>query len=504
MLTAETKSKIDKLWNTFHSGGISNPISAIEQITYLLFIKRLDEIQTTKERKANVTGRPMEEPIFSPEQRELRWSVFKDYEPQQVFELLRDKVFPFIKSISKEEDSVFARYMEGANFIIPTPRLLSQAVDLLSEIEMKDRDTKGDMYEYLLSEMATAGKNGQFRTPRHIIELMVRMARPTPADRICDPSFGTAGFLVYASEYIRQHFADKLLEPDFKEHFNHRMFNGVEFDNTMIRIGAMNLLLHGIENPSLTDKNALGEAVANLENAYTLILANPPFKGSLDYDDVDDRLLRTVKTTKTELLFLALMLRLLEPGGRCAVIVPDGVLFGSSNAHQGIRKEMVDGHQLEAVISMPSGVFKPYAGVSTAILFFTKTNAGGTKNVWFYDMQADGFSLDDKRTPITETDLPDILQRWENLPAETDRQRTDRSFLVPVEEIRENAYDLSINRYKEIEYEEVVYDTPAEIINGKTKEDGTEEKGIRQLMEENRNALGRIEEMIGNENIVEA
>ena len=465
MLTPELKSKVDRLWDAFWSGGVANPTNVIEQITYLLFIRRLDEIHTAQERKARETGQPIEKPIFTDEQHELRWSVFKDIgDPEQLFALVRDRVFPFIKALGGSDESVFARYMRGANFIIPTPRLLTQAVDLLSEIKMDRRDTKGDLYEYLLSEMATAGKNGQFRTPRHIIELMVRMGRPTPQDTICDPSFGTAGFLVYASEYLREHYEKEFHDAAFRQHFNTRMFHGVEFDNTMIRIGAMNLLLHGIENPNLLDKNALSESVGHLENAYSLVLANPPFKGSLDDDDVDDQLLRVVKTKKTELLFLALMLRMLEPGGRCAVIVPDRVLFGSSKAHRRIREEIIAGHKLDAVISMPSGVFKPYAGVSTAILFFTKTNSGGTDTVWFYDMQADGFSLDDKRQPVEANDLPDILTRWENRADEADRPRTAASFLVPIAEIKANEWDLSINRYKEIEYEEVQYDPPAQIM----------------------------------------
>ena len=486
MLTPELKSKVDKLWDAFWSGGVANPTNVIEQITYLLFIKRLDELQTTQERKAHATGQPITNPIFTDEQRELRWSVFKDLgDPEAMFERVRDRVFPFIKALGRDDDSVFARYMRGANFIIPTPRLLAQAVDLLSEIKMDRRDTKGDLYEYLLSEMATAGKNGQFRTPRHIIELMVQMRRPTPQDTLCDPSFGTAGFLVYASEYLREHYETEFHDASFREHFNRRMFNGIEFDNTMIRIGAMNLLLHGIENPTLIDKNALSEGVSHLENTYSLVLANPPFKGSLDADDVDDQLLRVVKTKKTELLFLALMLRMLEPGGRCAVIVPDGVLFGSSKAHRRIREEIIAGHQLEAVISMPSGVFKPYAGVSTALLLFTKTNSGGTDTVWFYDMQADGFSLDDKRTPTEANDLPDILARWADREAEAGRKRTDASFLVPVGEIEANDWDLSINRYKEIEYEEVQYDPPTQIIaeiERLTQENQEELRSLRQLL----------------------
>lgn len=494
MITGELKTKVDKLWDAFWSGGVANPVNVIEQITYLLFIKRLDEVQTSKELKANVTKKLIEKPIFTEAQRELRWSVFKDMEAGEMFELVRDKVFPFMKAIGADDESVFARHMKGANFIIPTPRLLSQAVDLLSEIKMDNRDTKGDLYEYLLSEMTTAGKNGQFRTPRHIIEMMVRMTKPTPEDKVCDPAFGTAGFLVMVSEYMREKYEKKFHESEFMVHFNNHMYNGMEFDGTMIRIGAMNLLLHGIENPNLIDKNALSESVSNIENEYSLILANPPFKGSLDSDDVDDRILKMVDTKKTELLFLAQMLRMLDPGGRCAVIVPDGVMFGSSKAHKRIREEIIDKHKLDAVVSMPSGVFKPYAGVSTAILFFTKTNSGGTDKVWFYDMQADGLTLDDKRTPISDAvkegklggDIPDILTRYENLEGENERKRTDQSFFVPYEELKKNDWDLSINRYKEIEYEEVVYDAPKSII-----------AEIRELQEENQKDLDALEELLG-------
>jgi type I restriction enzyme M protein len=354
--------------------------------------------------------------------------------------------------------------MKGATFMIPTPRLLAQVVEMISNIDMSDRDTKGDVYEYLLSKIASAGQNGQFRTPRHIIRMMVDMVEPTLEDVICDPSCGTAGFLTGSGEYIREHFEKELYTDSVKKHFQEKMFMGMEFDPTMIRIGGMNLMLHGIENPQLIDVDALSEANSSFTEKATLVLANPPFKGSLDREAVDGKILAVVDSKKTELLFLALILKGLKLGGRCAVIVPDGVLFGSSNAHQQIRKELIDRQKLQAVISMPSGVFKPYAGVSTAVLVFTKTNSGGTDKVWFYDMQADGLSLDDKRQTIEANDIPDIVNRYHNLKAESQRSRTDKSFMVPVKEIQDNKYDLSINRYKEVVYEEKTYEKPLVII----------------------------------------
>jgi type I restriction enzyme M protein len=337
-------------------------------------------------------------------------------------------------------------------------------VDMLSEINMDDRDTKGDVYEYLLSKIASAGQNGQFRTPRHIIKMMVEMVKPGPEDIVCDPSAGSAGFLVYAGEYIREHHADALLKPAVQEHFQKKLFLGMEFDPTMIRIGAMNLMLHGIDQPNLVMVDALSESNQDFTEKATIVLANPPFKGSLDKEAVDPKLLNIVDSKKTELLFLGLILKGLKLGGRAAVIVPDGVLFGTNKAHQVIRKEIIDGQKLEAVISMPSGVFKPYAGVSTGILIFTKTASGGTDKVWFYDMKADGYSLDDKRNPTAENDIQDILHRWNNLGAEDTRSRTDQSFFVPVSDIRNNNYDLSINRYKEVVYEEKQYEKPEVII----------------------------------------
>lgn len=414
-------------------------------------------------------GTPIEKPLFTAEQSDLRWNRFKDKDPETMFDLFtksqgdRPTVFEHMKELNGQAGA-FSRYMKGATFMIPSPRLLDQVVQMIDKIKMEDRDTKGDLYEYLLSKIASAGRNGQFRTPRHIIRMMVDMVEPKKDDTICDPACGTAGFLVSSGEYLRDTHGDWFHEKAFREHFNGEMFTGIEFDSTMLRISAMNLQLHGMENPHLIGKDSLSESNASLREQYSLILANPPFKGSLDYDHVESSILKTVKTKKTELLFLGLILRMLKIGGRCAVIIPDGVLFGSSKAHKQIRKEIVETNKLDAVISMPSGVFKPYAGVSTAVLLFTKTTSGGTDTVWFYDMQADGYSLDDKRTKVKEDDIGDIVSRFRNREREGDRKRTEQSFLVPFAEIEANDWDLSINRYKEIVYEEVEYASPAEII----------------------------------------
>lgn len=465
MITGELKSQIDKVWEAFWTGGISNPLSVIEQMTYLLFIRRLDELQTAKEQKSNLLKKPIEEPIYSKDDQELRWSRFKNMDPEVMHKLFtkQDGVFDFLKQVGSKSTS-FSKFMKGATFMIPTPRLLAQVVDMISHIPMQDRDTKGDVYEYLLGKIASAGQNGQFRTPRHIIRMMVDMVQPTLDDVICDPSAGSCGFLVSASEYLREHHEKALYNNEAQNHFQNNMFLGMEFDPTMIRIGAMNMILHGIENPQLLDVDALSEANTNFDERASLVLANPPFKGSLDREAVDGKILAVVDSKKTELLFLALILKGLKLGGRAAVIIPDGVLFGSSKAHQQIRKEIIDNQRLQAIISMPSGVFKPYAGVSTAVMIFTKTNSGGTDKVWFYDMQADGFSLDDKRNPVEANDIPDILQRFHNLKKETKRKRIGKSFMVSVKEIRNNKYDLSINRYKEVVYEEKVYEKPQVII----------------------------------------
>ena len=480
MITGELKSKIDTIWNAFWAGGIANPLEVIEQITYLLFIRGLDDVHTREENKANRLKKPMERQVF-PEGKdgigedgglayeEMRWSRFKNKAPAEMFTIIAEHVFPFIRTMSGA-DTAHSAHMAGARFTIPTPGLLAKVVDLLADIPMEDRDTKGDLYEYMLGKIASAGQNGQFRTPRHIIRLMVDMMAPRPTDTICDPACGTAGFLVTASEYLNEHYQNEIYaSPEAAWRFNHETFHGFDFDSTMLRVGSMNMLLHGVENPAIENRDSLSEGHAGVEGQFSLILANPPFAGSLDYESTARDLLEVVKTKKTELLFLALFLRLLKPGGRAAVIVPDGVLFGSSKAHKTLRRALVEEHKLDGIISMPSGVFKPYAGVSTAILIFTKTNSGGTDQVWFYDMQADGYSLDDKRTPLDadkhETNnLPDILTRWQQRDQEADRARIEQSFLVPRADIAANDYDLSINRYKEIVYEEVEYDPPQKLL----------------------------------------
>lgn len=501
MITGELKSQVDRVWDAFWSGGISNPLEVIEQITYLLFLKRLDDQQTAAERRATRSGKPLENPVF-PEgtdkfgrsYQDLRWSRFKDFDKTEMFTVFNESVFPFLREgLARQadgSDTSYTHHMRDARFTITKDHLLQKAVDLIDQIPMDDRDTKGDLYEYMLSKIASAGTNGQFRTPRHIIELLVDMREPQPDERICDPAAGTAGFLMAAGEYLREHNLDMLLDPEQRAFFNNEQFHGFDFDSTMLRIGAMNLLLHGIENPEIENRDSLADLHSADEEKYDLILANPPFAGSLDYENTSKELLKVVKTKKTELLFLALFLRLLKPGGRAAVIVPDGVLFGSSNAHKQLRKELVEGQQLEGVVKLPSGVFKPYAGVSTAVLFFTRTNSGGTENVWFYDVQSDGFSLDDKRSALETSDLPDVLERWNALrgafgegrtTAERARARTEQSFVVPKSEIAENGYDLSINRYKEIEYDDIEHRAPVEIIADIEQLDADIAKGLVEL-----------------------
>jgi len=493
MITGDLKSKVDRIWDTMWSGGISNPLSVIEQLTYLLFIKRLDELHTLKEAKSNRTGKPIDEPIFAADQDALRWSRFKETAPETMFETVRGQVFPFMKTLGQNngdtnpEGSTYSHHMKDALFMFPKASLLANVVDQLDGIDMADRDTKGDLYEYMLGKIASAGQNGQFRTPRHIIQLMVEMTAPTPKDVICDPACGTAGFLIAASEHLVKHHSDAIYKnAKSRKKFNEATFHGYDFDPIMLRIGSMNMLLHGVENPDIRYKDSLAQADDDDAEAYSLILANPPFAGSLDYESTAKDLQQIVKTKKTELLFLALFLRLLQTGGRAAIVVPDGVLFGSSKAHKTLRKILVEDQKLDGIISMPSGVFKPYAGVSTAILLFTKTNSGGTESVWFYDMQADGYSLDDKRTPQADKDdLPDILARWQTLgdakSPEHKRARTDPSFLVPKAEIAENGYDLSINRYKEVVYEAVEYDPPKVILKRLAKLEKEIAKGRDEL-----------------------
>jgi type I restriction enzyme M protein len=490
MITGAIKSQIDQIWNAFWSGGISNPLEVIEQITYLLFLRRLDDLHTLEENKAARLKEPMARRVFpagkDPKRRpyeDLRWSRFKHLAPAEMYTVVSEHVFPFLRTLGGE-DSTYAHHMKDARFTIPTPALLAKVVDLLDNVPMEDRDTKGDLYEYMLGKIASAGQNGQFRTPRHIIRLMVELTAPQPTDLICDPACGTAGYLVSAGEYLRERHPNILHDRKLGEHFHERMFHGFDFDNTMLRIGSMNMLLHGVESPDIRYRDSLAQDHAGEEEKYTLVLANPPFAGSLDYENTAKDLLQIVKTKKTELLFLALFLRLLKPGGRAAVIVPDGVLFGSSKAHKELRRVLVEDQKLDAVISLPGGVFKPYAGVSTAILLFTKTDSGGTDTVWFYDVDADGWSLDDKRMPLLSEDklgpipstaltaeehaknnLPDILARWaERNGTERDRPRTAQSFCVPKASIIVQGYDLSLNRYKEVVHETVVHRPPKEIL----------------------------------------
>lgn len=464
MITGDLKNQVDRVWNLFWTGGISNPLEVIEQITYLLFIRRLDDLETLAERKARRLGEEVENPMFKPGEQDLRGSKFKQLDADLMFQLVSDPVFPFLRSLGGD-GTTYSQHMCDARFTVPNSGLLARVVDLLDKLPMDNRDTTGDLYEYLLSKIASAGVNGQFRTPRHIIQAMVAMTDPKPGDEICDPACGTAGFLVAASEHVRDQHPSALTDARQRHHFHNSMFHGYDFDSTMLRIGSMNMLLHGVEAPDIRYRDSLSEGASGETETYSLILANPPFAGSLDYEATSKDLQRVVKTKKTELLFLALFLKLLKPGGRAAVIVPDGVLFGSSKAHKDLRRMLVEDQKLDAIVKLPSGVFRPYAGVSTAIVFFTKTDSGGTDEVWFYDVRADGFSLDDKRNPVEANDLPDLVARWGKRDAdERERARTDQSFFVPKDEIVQQRYDLSINRYKEIEYEEVEHRPPLEII----------------------------------------
>jgi type I restriction enzyme M protein len=518
MLTGELRNQIDSIWNDFWSGGLANPLQVIEQITYLIFIKRLDEMQEVEERKAVTLGAPLERRIFpegydgrakpgDPDQRgepyeNLRWSRFKNFEPRRMFEIVDEHVFPFIRELNGA-GSAYAQHMRDARFQIPSPQLLAKVVDKLDKLDMGSRDTKGDVYEYMLAKIATAGQNGQFRTPRHIIAMMVELVQPTPQDVVCDPACGTCGFLVAVNEYLRKHHQALFRDDKLRKHFHESLFNGFDFDPTMLRIGAMNMVLHGVENANITYRDSLAEDHIGDAGRYSLVLANPPFAGNLDYESTAKDLQRVVKTKKTELLFLALFLRLLKVGGRAAVIVPDGVLFGSSKAHKDIRRILVEDHKLDAVIKLPSGVFRPYAGVSTAILVFTKTGVGGTDYVWFYDVRADGMSLDDKRqqlvpddkfgpTPesaLTEAEadknnLPDVVKRWaERDGAEKERPRTAQSFSVSKAEIAAAGYDLSLNRYKEVEHEEVAHESPSKILADLRRIEADIAEGMKRLEE---------------------
>lgn len=475
MITGEIKSRIDSIWDTFFAGGITNPMTVLEQMTYLFFMKMLDDAQKTKEANANIMGVAVKDPTFregmwhNPDvdkdvpYETLRWSVFKNKEAEEMYRIISRDAFAFIKNLNTGKESAYSRFMANATFMIQNLRTLVKIVEGIDALDMNNRDTMGDVYEYILGKMAASGNNGQFRTPRHIIKMMVELMQPSVKDTICDPAMGSAGFIVESAKYVQSHYKSELLNPENMKHYKSGLLHGFDTDSTMLRIGAMNLMLHGVDNPDVEYRDSLSTDNTD-ENRYTLCLANPPFAGSLDYDAVSKSLLAITKTKKTELLFMALFVRMLQMGGRCASIVPDGVLFGTSSGHLAIRKEIVDNQRLQAVISMPSGVFKPYAGVSTAILIFTKTNAGGTDKVWFYDMKADGFSLDDKRNAIADNDIPDIVARFHNLAGEAERTRKEQSFLVPVEEIREKGYDLSMNKYKEVEREVVTYDAPEVIM----------------------------------------
>lgn len=477
MITGELKNKIDGLWDIFASGGLVNPLEVIEQITYLMFIHDLDDLDNKRAKESAMLGLPFES-IYAEDVEigdrvidgiQLKWSVFRDFPAGRMYSIMQEWVFPFIKTLHNDNNSAYSKYMDDAIFKIPTPLMLSKVVDTLDNIyelmnEVQSSDVRGDVYEYLLLKISQAGRNGQFRTPRHIIRMMVELMNPTADEVICDPACGTSGFLVAAGEYLKETRKEEIFyDKQKKEHYMSHMFYGYDMDRTMLRIGAMNMMTHGIDNPFIEYRDSLSDQNTD-KDKYTLVLANPPFKGSLDAEIVSGDLLKVCKTKKTELLFLTLFLRILKIGGRCACIVPDGVLFGSSTAHKAIRKEIVENNRLEAVISMPSGVFKPYAGVSTAILIFTKTEHGGTDEVWFYDMTADGFSLDDKRTQVKENDIPDIIERFTHIENEKDRKRTEKSFLVPKQEIVDKEYDLSINKYKETEYVAAEYPPTSEIM----------------------------------------
>ena len=479
-LTTQQKSAIDKLWEAFWTGGITNPLTVIEQISFLMFARLLDVMETTGERKAERTKKPFKG-RFEGRDDPRRWKNFKHIEKgDEMLRVVRDEVFPHFRKLNG--GTTFGEYMRDAQLMIQKPSLLVSAVNMIEKLPITEGDAKGDLYEYLLSKLTTAGINGQFRTPRHIIRFMVELLDPKPTETIGDPACGTAGFLVVAMQYLlEKHTSAKgrikgesgeiiytgdLLEP-YRDHIQSGMFHGFDFDSTMLRIASMNLMLHGVDNPGIHNQDTLSNSFPEkfprqAADGFDVILANPPFKGSLDEGDVHPTLTQAVKTKKTELLFVALILRMLKKGGRSATVVPDGVLFGSSKAHRALREKLVKDNQLEAVVSLPSGVFKPYAGVSTAILVFSK--GGRTDNVFFYDVGADGFSLDDRRESVEENDLPEALACWRRKGAKKDADRTAKHFMVPVTEIEEKDFDLSINRYKEAKHEEVQYDPPKEII----------------------------------------
>ena len=503
MLTGNLKNQVDKVWSRFWSGGMANPLEIIEQITYLLFLKRLDDLQTLAENKSRRLKKPIEQNFFPKGKEKLRWNNLKNLAPEEMYNIVDKEAFPFLQYLGKDESS-YIKHMQGARFTIPSPKLLSDAIDLLDKIPMEERDTKGDLYEYMLGKLSSSGQLGQFRTPRHIIQLMLKLTAPTIKDTICDPACGTCGFLVNASEYIRDKYPETLSNKKERDHFNNLMFNGYDFDNTMLRIGNMNMLLHGVENPNINYRDSLSEDFSSEQEKYSLILANPPFKGSLDNDSVAKELLKIVNTKNTELLFLALFFRILKPGGRAAVVVPDGILFKNSNANKELRKLLIEDQKLEGIISLPSGIFKPYSGVSTSILLFTKTNSGGTDNVWFYKVKADGWSLDDQRLPllnekklgvepeiqlteeeINKNNLPDIISRWNKRnKEEIKRSRKEQSFLVNIEEIRDKNYNLGFNNFQEFIYEKKNFKSPKELIKDLKEIDKEIQLEMKKLEEE--------------------
>ncbi len=487
MVTGTLKNKIDAIRQNVWNGGVANPISVVDQITYLMFIHSLDELELQNEKIENLTGE--KRPHIFPDSaagQSMRWSQFKNKPAAEIYRIVSRLCFPAIKAMkngrlpdfddrgeivpiaggSEDIGMDFSGFLQDAAFLIHDPMTLEKVVTAMEDLYQhefaQNKDELGNFYEYLLAQMSAAGELGQFRTPQHIRDMMVELMAPTPEDVICDPACGTAGFLLSACEYIREHYGDSMTQEQW-DHFDREMFTGFDTDPTMVRLSAMNLMLHQVGHPNIRRQDSVSKQNPII-NRFDLILANPPFKGSINKTSIDENLTAVCSTTKTELLFVALFLRMLKKGGRCACIVPDGVLFGSSKAHVALRRELVEKHQLRAVISMPSGVFKPYAGVSTAVLVFTKTGAGGTDSVWFYDMHADGYSLDDKRNEIKDNDIPDIIARFRNPAGESDRKRTEQSFLVPKQEIVDNGYDLSINKYKKTEYKPVEYPPTTEIM----------------------------------------
>ena len=501
MLNKTIKSSIDHLWDKFWSGGISNPLTAIEQISYLLFMKRIDQLDLKKRQDSEFTGEPYKS-IFEGNEN-MRWSHFQHMEGGEMLNHIQINVFPFLKTLNSDNSS-FSKHMKNAVFIISKPSLVVEAVNIIDEIyeeisrqELSGQgfqDTQGDVYEYLLSEITSAGKLGQFRTPRHIIQLICELVDPKLGDTICDPSCGTGGFLLGAYQHIltqhtsKEHqktdengltrglLGDKLTDERQWKQLKENTFFGYDVDDSMVRIGLMNLMMHGISIPNIEQKDTLSKKYDE-DNYFDVIIANPPFKGSIDKGDINESL--SLPTTKTELLFVNRIVKSLKIGGRAGVIVPDGVLFGSSNAHKLARKMLLNDCELQGVISLPSGVFKPYAGVSTAILIFVK--GGETEKVWFYDMQADGYSLDDKRAKFKDNDIPDIVEKWNSRKKQEKNDRGSKFFWVDKKEIEDAKFDLGINRYKEFEYDEDKYEDPKVILKKIEDLESSITKGIEEL-----------------------